>query len=239
MQLFGSSLGFAVLKKNLSLLKGLEFTPAASATTKGDIYVSGAYTKLSFSFSVWWDIPTSAFLHARVFCFRVNRLFHNWMKPSNTTTSGKATKMIASICTFPRLPCPSTKRHVMLNLTSAAAAAATALRTAGWSCSVFFLFFFQHSWKKYMKDVVQNRQKRSGYDQGTTMRKKKHVSRDSKMCCCCHFCCGAPTTDERIHAPVLYDASLIDCCRHWGRASLRPITSSIAGVDFFFNWWQK
>ena len=38
MQLFGSFLGFAVLK-NLSLLEGLEFTPAASATTKGDIYV--------------------------------------------------------------------------------------------------------------------------------------------------------------------------------------------------------
>ena len=67
------------------------------------------------------------------------------MKPLNTTTSGKATDMIAGICTFPRLPCPSTKRHVMLNLTSAAAAAAaavsaTALRTAGWSCSVFFSF---------------------------------------------------------------------------------------------------
>ena len=28
------------------------------------------------------------------------------------------------------------------------------------------------------------------------------------MCCCCgRFCCGAPTTDERIHAPVLHDAS--------------------------------
>ena len=40
------------------------------------------------------------------------------MKPSNTTTSGKATDMIAGICTFPRLPCPCTKRHVMLNLTS-------------------------------------------------------------------------------------------------------------------------
>ena len=65
------------------------------------------------------------------------------MKPSNTTTSGKATDMIAGVCTFPRLLCPSTKRHVMLNLTSAAAAAAaaaTALRTAGWSCSVFVFF---------------------------------------------------------------------------------------------------
>ena len=51
-----------------------------------------------------------------------------------------------------------------------------------------------------MDAVVQNPQKSSGYDQGTTMR-KKHVSRDSKMCCCCRFCCGAPTTDERIHAP--------------------------------------
>ena len=98
------------------------------------------------------------------------------MKPSNTTASGKATDMIAGICTFPRLPCPSTKRHVMLNLTSAAAAAggggaATALRTAGWSCSVFF-FFFQLSCESYMvMDVVQNPQKSSGYDQGTTMRK--------------------------------------------------------------------
>ena len=44
---------------------------------------------------------------------------------------------------------------------------------------------------------------------------KKHVSRDSKMCCCCcRFCCGAPTTDERIHAPVLHDASQIDYCRY-------------------------
>ena len=36
-------------------------TPAASATTKGEIYVSDTYTKFSSSFSVWWDIPTSAF----------------------------------------------------------------------------------------------------------------------------------------------------------------------------------
>ena len=40
------------------------------------------------------------------------------MKPPNTTTSGKGTDMIAGIRTFPRLPCPCTKRHVMLNLTS-------------------------------------------------------------------------------------------------------------------------
>ena len=48
MELFGSCLGFAVLKKDLSLLEGLEFTPAASATTKGDIYVPGTYTKFFF-----------------------------------------------------------------------------------------------------------------------------------------------------------------------------------------------
>ena len=41
-----SPLGFAVLKNNLSLLEGLEFTPAASATTKGDIHVPGTYTKI-------------------------------------------------------------------------------------------------------------------------------------------------------------------------------------------------
>ena len=46
MELFRSCLGFAVLKKNLSLLEVLEFTPAASATTKGDIYVPGTYTKI-------------------------------------------------------------------------------------------------------------------------------------------------------------------------------------------------
>ena len=38
------------------------------------------YTKFSFSFSVGWDIPTSALFHPRAFCFRVNRLFHNWMR---------------------------------------------------------------------------------------------------------------------------------------------------------------
>ena len=59
--------------------------------------------------------------------------------------------------------------------------------------------------------------------------RKKHVCRDSKMCCCCccccRFCCGAPTTDGKIHAPVLHDASQIVYCRYLGRASLLPITS--------------
>ena len=46
-------------------------------------------------------------------------------------------------------------------------------RTAGWSCLVFFFYFFQLSCESYMvmDVVVQNPQKSSGYDQGTTMRK--------------------------------------------------------------------
>ena len=40
--MFGSCLGFAVLKNDLSLLEG-EFTPPSSATTKRDIYVPGTY----------------------------------------------------------------------------------------------------------------------------------------------------------------------------------------------------
>ena len=188
--------------------------------------------KKSFSFSVWWDIPTSAFFHARPFCFRVNRLLHNLMKPSNTTTSGIATGMIAGICTFPRLPCPSTKRNVMLSLTYAAAAsaaaagggAATALRTAGWFCSVFFSFSSNSLAKATWWWMLLYRTLRNF--PGTTDYEKKLVSRDSKMCCCCcHFCCGAPATDERIHAPVLHDASQIHYCMYWGRASLPPITS--------------
>ena len=59
--------------------------------------------------------------------------------------------------------------------------------------------------------VVQNPQKSNEYEYG-----KKHVRRDSNMCCCyrCRrFCFGAPTTDERIHAPVRHDASQIAYCR--------------------------
>ena len=42
----------AVLKNNLSLLEGLEFTPPSSARTKGDtryiVYVPGTYTNIFF-----------------------------------------------------------------------------------------------------------------------------------------------------------------------------------------------
>ena len=37
--------------------------------------------------------------------------------------------------------------------------------------------------------------------------------------------CGAPTTDERIHAPVLHDASQIGLLQVLRPASLSPITS--------------
>ena len=56
MQLFGSCLGFAVLKKNLSLLEGLEFTPAESATTKGDTsYIRTWYVYQNFLFHFLFD----------------------------------------------------------------------------------------------------------------------------------------------------------------------------------------
>ena len=76
--------------------------------------------------------------------------------------------------------------------------------------------------------VVRNPQKSNEYEY-----EKKHVRRDSKMCCCCccRFCCGASTTNERIHAPVLHDASQVAYCRYWGRASLPPITSTIITHD--------
>ena len=134
------------------------------------------------------------------------------MKPSNTTTSGKATDMMAGICTFPRLPCPCTKRHVMLNLTS------TRVCNTGTSALYVRNLLLWITWWMLYRTLrkVTN-----------TNIRKQHLRRDSKMCCsccCCHFCCGAPTTDERIHATVLHDASHIAYCRYWGRASLPSIT---------------
>ena len=39
---------YAVLKNNLSLVEGLEFTLPSSARTKGDMYVPGTYTNIFF-----------------------------------------------------------------------------------------------------------------------------------------------------------------------------------------------
>ena len=62
----------------------------------------------------------------------------------------------------------------------------------------------------------------------TNMRKNMYVvtPRCAATAAAAVVCCGAPTTDERIHAPVLHDASQISYCRYWGRASLPPITSN-------------
>ena len=97
-----------------------------------------------------------------------------------------------------------------------AGGAATALRTAGWSCSVFFcclptLLRKLHGDGCCCTEPSENFRVQPRYDY-----EKKHVSRDSNMCCCCccRFCGGAPTTDEKIHAPVLHDASQIDYCRY-------------------------
>ena len=112
------------------------------------------------------------------------------MKPSNTTTSGKATGMIGGICTFPRLPCPCTKRQVMLNLTS------TGVCNTGTSAMyVCNLLLWLTLWWMLLCRTIRK--------VSSTNMRNKHVRRDSKMCCCCccRFCCGALTTDERIHAP--------------------------------------
>ena len=161
------------------------------------------------------------------------------MKPSNTTTSGKATDMMDAICTFPRFPCPCTKRHVMLNLTS------TGVCNAGTSALyVCNLLLWSTWWWMLLYGTLRK-------FTSTTMR-KKHVRRDPKMCCCCcRFCCGAPTTDET-HAPVLHDASEIAYCRYWSRASLPPITSksmpastsgtkssSCIGTNQLFNFYHS
>ena len=144
------------------------------------------------------------------------------MKPSSTTTSGKSTDMIAGICTFPRLPCPCTKLHVMLNLTS------TGVCNTGTSALYVCNLLPWLTW--WWMLLYRTPRKVTN----TNMR-KKHVRRHSMMCCCCcRFFCGAPTTDERMHAPVLYDASQIAYCSYWGRASLPPITSTLLQPQRFW-----
>ena len=54
------------------------FTHREGCAEKNKIDVPGTYTKFYFSFSVRCDIPTSAFFHSRAFCFRVNRLLHDY-----------------------------------------------------------------------------------------------------------------------------------------------------------------
>ena len=112
------------------------------------------------------------------------------MKPSNTTTSGKATDIIAGICTFPRLPCPCTKRQVMVNLTS------RVVCNTGTSALYVCNLLLRLTW--WWMLLYRTLRKVTS----TNMR-KKHVRRDSKMCCCycCRFSCGSPTTDEKYTHP--------------------------------------
>ena len=48
-------------------------------TTTRNMYIPSTYTKCS-SFSVWWDIPVSAFHHCRAFCFRLRRIDYSTTK---------------------------------------------------------------------------------------------------------------------------------------------------------------
>ena len=58
---YGCWLRFCWVLRRDACWKNTKWLHTCSATTKGDIYVPGTYSKFSFSFSVWWDIPTSAF----------------------------------------------------------------------------------------------------------------------------------------------------------------------------------
>ena len=69
-KLFWSCLGLAVLKNNLSLLEGLEFTPPSSARTKVDIYVRTWYVYQHFLF----DFPIDE-IYARLL-FTLGRSFY-------------------------------------------------------------------------------------------------------------------------------------------------------------------
>ena len=159
------------------------------------------------------------FTLSRAFCFRVSEWIDYTTKWNRQTRQHQGKRPTSSpvyqVCTLPRLPCPCTKRQVMVYLTS------TGVCNTGTSALyVCNLLLWLTWWWMLLYRTLRK-------VTSTTMR-KKHVRRDSKMCCCCcRFCCGAPTTDERIHAPpVLHDASQIAYCRYWGRASLPPITSN-------------
>ena len=60
--------------------------------------------------------------------------------------------------------------------------------------------------------VVQNPQKSNEYEYEKNM--YVVTPRCAATAAAAVVCCGAPTTDERIHAPVLHDASQIPYCRY-------------------------
>ena len=65
---------YAVLKNNLSLLEGLEFTPPSSARTKGDIYVPGTYTWYVYQHFLF-DFPFDE-IYVRLLFFTLGRSFY-------------------------------------------------------------------------------------------------------------------------------------------------------------------
>ena len=86
-------------------------------------------------------------------------------------------------------------------------------------------------------DVVQNPQKSSGYDQGTTMR--KHMWVVTPICAAAAVVSAVVLrrpTKEYTHR-YSHDASQIDYCRYWGRASLPPITSN--GLSLRWLAWVE
>ena len=82
---------YAVLKNNLSLLEGLEFTPPSSARTKGDTrYIRTWYVYQHFLFDFPFDeiyTYTFSFFHSRAFFLRVSRLFYKKFKTSAVSTT--------------------------------------------------------------------------------------------------------------------------------------------------------
>ena len=68
---------YDVLKNNLYLLEGLEFTPPSSVGTKRDIYVPGTYTNIFFSIFRLMRYTYDFFFFSRAFFSRVEKLFHN------------------------------------------------------------------------------------------------------------------------------------------------------------------
>ena len=94
----------------------------------------------------------------------------------------------------------------------------------------FFFFFFQLSCESYMvmDVVVQNPQKRSGHDQGTTMRKNMWVV--TPRCAAAAAVVSAvvlrrPTKEYTHPYSMMHRRSAY--CSYWGLASLSPIASII------------
>ena len=173
-QLFGSCLGFAVLKKNLSLLEALEFTPAASATTKGDIYVPTwyVYKFFFFIFRLMRYIDVCFFSLSGVLFSREKTIpqLNETVKHDNIRESDRHDRRYMYIPSF-ALPIYKTTSHAKPYLCCCCCCCCT---TYCWLV-LLGVFFFLPTLLRKLHRIVQNPQKSSGYDQGTTMRKNMLV----------------------------------------------------------------